>query len=174
MFLWHQPIRKSTDILTGFLRDDICLRTIVQQRAVRPPEIINHMVKSKYMGPAETVIDRKSPVPVIIIRTDILVRLFPGHPERTHFSPPVKLIGRSIDIMSYILIVIGRQNHIQPFSKQIPLTVFQRWHQRITFTVFPAEYNFLPLYIFDQVNPNTKRSAQILPATPIFPATASL
>lgn len=89
------------------------------------------------------VVGGQRPVPVVVVRAGILVRLFARRVELVPLAQPVVLVACCVYIDGGVAVVVGCQHHVQSLNQQVALAVFQRRHQRMTVTVFFSEHCLL-------------------------------
>ena len=140
---WHQPILKTSDVLTSLLIYRISLFFSCEQRSIRTSECVEHIIKSKQMSMTNAIIQSSRRVPVVVVRTRILIRLLTGRVKTLRLTQPIVFILRSIYVEVFVFVIISRQCQIEMRYEQISLDILHRRHERVAMTMLGTIDYFL-------------------------------
>ena len=118
---------------------------------------------------AQSVYRSKCGIPVCIDLFTELVILFAGSRSGDTVTQPVVFVHRCIHVCRQVVVVIGRNRHIQSFGEKILLAIFYRRNDGIAMTMFLAEYDFLVhsiLYFFVEMRVGHIKHQPVGPAFP--------
>ena len=95
---------------------------------------VKDVVKREGMRSTEAVGQRRCSVPIIVVRTGMLIRLLARGVKALRITQPIILILRSIDVIGRIAVVVCCKRKVEALGKEVALRVLHRRHQRVATT----------------------------------------